>query len=114
MINNQPDIDKVYSYTKDQYEGNYQYSVNSEQVGLNNYDDLKVFIEYSNDMQDVYKNTEEYNLGKKCEILIVFDDIIADMINNKNFNPIVTELFISGRKSSLLRNHTLKCQKMLD
>ena len=114
LINNQPDIDKVYSYTKDPYEGNYQYSINSEQLGLNNYDDLKVFSEYSNDLQDVYKNIEEYNLGKKCEILIVFDDIIADMINNKNFNPIVTELFISGRKSSLLRNHTLKCEKMLD
>ena len=114
LINNQPDIDKVYSYTKDPYEGNYQYSINSEQLGLNNYDDLKVFSEYSNDLQDVYKNIEEFNLGKKCEILIVFDDIIADMINNKNFNPIVTELFISGRKSSLLRNHTLKCEKMLD
>ena len=52
-------------------------------------------------MQDVYKNTEEYNLGKKRKILIVFDDMIADMINNKNLNSIVTELFIRGRKLNI-------------
>ena len=45
-------------------------------------------------MQDVYKNIEDYNLRKKRKILIVFDDMIADMINNKKLNPIVTELFI--------------------
>ena len=67
-------------------------------------------------MQDVYKNIEEYNIGKKPKILIVFDDIIADLINNKKLNPVVTELFIRGRKLniSLLRNHILKCWKMLD
>ena len=52
-------------------------------------------------MQDVYKNIEEYNLGKKRKILIVFDDMIADMINNKKLNPIVTELFIRGRKLNI-------------
>ena len=51
-------------------------------------------MEYSNDMQDVYKNIEEYNLIKKRKILIVFDDMIADMINNNKLNPIVTEFFI--------------------
>ena len=45
--------------------------------------DLKAFIEYSNDMQYVYKNTDEYNLGKKRKTLIIFDDMIADLINNK-------------------------------
>ena len=49
-------------------------------------------------MQDVYKNIEEYNIGKKRKILIVFDDMIVDMINNKKLNPAVTELFIKGRK----------------
>ena len=52
-------------------------------------------------MQDVYKNIEEYNLGKKRKILIVFDDMIADMINNKKLNSIVTELFIRGRKLNI-------------
>ena len=52
-------------------------------------------------MQDVYKNIEDYNIGKKRKILIVFDDMIADMINNKKLNPIVTELFIRGRKLNI-------------
>ena len=52
-------------------------------------------------MQVVYKNTEECNLGKKRKILTVFDDIIADMINNKKINPVSTELFIRGRKLNI-------------
>ena len=58
-------------------------------------------MEYSNDMEDLYKNIENYNPGKKSKILIVFDDMIADMINNKKLNPIVTELFIRGRKLNI-------------
>ena len=59
-------------------------------------------------MQDVYKNIEEYNLGKKRKILMVFDDMIAVMINNKKLNPVVTELFIRGKifQLYLLYNHT--------
>ena len=64
-------------------------------------------------MQDIYKNIEEYNIGKKHKELIVFEDMIVDMINNKKLNPIVTELFIRGSKWSisflLLQNHILKC-----
>ena len=52
-------------------------------------------------MQDVYKNIEDYNLGKERKVLIVFDDMIADMINNEKLNPIVTELFIRGRKLNI-------------
>ena len=52
-------------------------------------------------MQDVYKNIEEYNLKKKHKILIVFDDMVADMIINKNLNPIITELFIRDRKLNI-------------
>ena len=58
-------------------------------------------MEYSDDMQDVYKNIEDYNPIKKRKILIVFDDMIADMINNNKLNPIVTELFIIGRKLNI-------------
>ena len=58
-------------------------------------------MENSNDMQDVYKNIEDYNPGKKRKILIVFDDMIADMINNKKLNPEVTELFIRGRNPNI-------------
>ena len=52
-------------------------------------------------MQDVYKNIEEYNLGKERKMLIVFDYMIADMINNKKLNPVVTEVFIRGRKINI-------------
>ena len=102
LINNQPDIDKIYLYAKDPYETKYQYLINKrEKVGLNHFNDPKTFMEYSNDMQDVYKNIEDYNPIKKRKILIVFDDMIADMINNNKLNPIVTELFIRGRKLNI-------------
>ena len=58
-------------------------------------------MEYSNDMQDVYKNIDDYNLRKKRKVLIAFDDMIADMINNNKLNSIVTELFIRGRKLNI-------------
>ena len=102
LINNQPDIDKIYLYAKDPYEAKYQYLINRhEKVGLDHFDDPKAFIEYSNDMQDVPKNIDDYNPRKKCKVLIVFDDMIADMINNNKLNPIVTELFIRGRKLNI-------------
>ena len=106
FINKQPDkiffIDKIYLYVKDPYEAKYQILIDKrERVGLKTFNNPKTFIEYSNDMQDVYKNINEYNPGKKRQILIVFDDMIADMINNKNLNSIVTELFISGRKLNI-------------
>ena len=72
-----------------------------KKVGLDHFKDPKAFMEYSNDMSDVYKNIEDYNPDKKRNVLIVFDDIIADMINNKKLNPIVTELFIRGRKLNI-------------
>ena len=56
--------------------------------------DSKAFIEYSNDMDGIYKNFEESNLNEKYEILIVFDDMIVYILSNKSLNPIVTELFI--------------------
>ena len=103
LINNQPDIDKIYLYAKDPYEKKNQYLINKrEKVGLNHFNDPKAFIEYSNDMQDVYKNIEDYNPIKKPKVLIIFDDMIVDMINNNNkLNPIVTELFIRGRKLNI-------------
>ena len=102
LINNQPDIDKIYLYVKDPYEKKYQYLIDKrENVGLNHFNDPKAFIEYSNDMQDVYKNIEDYNPIKKRKVLIIFHDMIADMINNNKLNPIVTELFIRGRKLNI-------------
>ena len=109
---------------------------------IDEYNDPKAFIEYSNDMQDVYNDPKAFNeysndiqnefnikysndmqdvykdTNEKRKILIFFHDMIADMINNKKLNSIVTELFIRGRKLNfllfLLRNHILRFQKMLD
>ena len=73
LINNQSDIDKIYMYTKDLYEPEYHFLINKREcTGLKHFNDLKTFIEYSNDMQDVYKNIDEYNTGKERKILIVF------------------------------------------
>ena len=102
LISNQPDIDKIYFYAKDPYEAKYQFLINKrESTGLKHLYDPKAFIEYSNDVQDVYKNIEKYNPGKKRKILIFFDDMIPDIIKNKKQNSIVTELFIRGRRLNI-------------
>ena len=91
LIDNQPDIDKIYLYAKDLHEPKYQFLINQrESIGIKHCNDPKAFIEYSNDMCDVYENTDDYNLDKENKILIVFDDMIVDMINNKKLNSIVT------------------------
>ena len=96
LINNQLDIDKIYLYAKDPYERKYQYLINKrEKVGLDHFKDAKAFMECSNDIQDVYKNIEDYNPGKKRKILMLSDGMIVDMINNEKLNLVVTELFIN-------------------
>ena len=91
-----------YLYAKDPYEDKNQYLINKRKgVGINHFNDPKAFIEYSNDMQDVYKDVDDYNPDKENKILIVFDDMIPDMINNEKLNSIVTELFIRGRKLNI-------------
>ena len=102
LIKNDPDIDKIYLYTKDPYESKYQFLINKrESTRLKHFNDPKAFIEYSNNMQDIYKNIDEYNADNERKILIVFDDMIGDMINNKKLNSIVTKLFIRGRKLNI-------------
>ena len=80
----------------------YQYLINKkEDVGINHFNNPKAFIGYSNDKQDVCKNIDEYNPDKENKILLVFDDMIADMINNRKLNSVVTELCIRGRKLNI-------------
>ena len=119
LINNQPDINKIYLYPKDLYEPKYQFLINKrEGIGLKHFNDSKAFIEYSNDMHDVYKNIDDYNPDKENKILIVFDDMIADMIHNKKLNSIGTELFIRGRKLNIslvfITQSYFKVPRMLD
>ena len=69
-------------------------------------------------MDDIYEDIEEYNVNKKRKVLIVFDDMIADMLSNKKLNPVVTELFIRKPKSNIFvllsHNLILLLQKILD
>ena len=102
LIENQPDIDKMYLYAKDPYEAKYKYLIKTrENVGIDHHNDVRTYIEYSNDMYNVYKNINYYNPDKENKILIVFDDIIANMSHNKKLDSIVTELFIRGRKFNI-------------
>ena len=82
-------------HAKDPYEAKYQYFIiKREGVGINHFNDPKAFIEYSNDMHDVYKNIDDYYPDKEKKILIVFDDMIADMIHNTKLNLIVPNCFL--------------------
>ena len=102
LIQNQPDILKIYLYTKDPYEVKYQYLIKiREKVGIDPHNDPRAYIKYSSDMHDVYKKINYYNHDKENIILIVFDEMIADMINNKKLNSVITELFIRGRKLNI-------------
>ena len=86
-------------FAKDFYEAKYQFLINKgETTGLKHFNNSKASIEYSNDMQDAYKDINEYNIDKERKMLITFDDMISDMASNKKLNPIVTKLFIRGRK----------------
>ena len=65
LIDNQPDIDTIYLYAKDPYEAKYQYLINiCEKVGLKRFNDPKAFIEFSNEMCDVYKNIDECKIER--------------------------------------------------
>ena len=91
--------DEDYLYAKDSSEAKNKLLINKrESAVLKHLNDSKVFFECSNDMRDIYKSTEKDNPTKKRKILIVFDDMIADMLSNEKHNPILTELFIRGRK----------------
>ena len=85
LINNEANIEKNYLYAKDPYEAKYQFLINKrESRGLKYLNDSKAFIEYSNDMNEIYKNIEEYNPNEKQKILIVFDEKIAVSLVIKN------------------------------
>ena len=111
--NHQPDTGKINIYAKNPYKEKYQFLINNpEKVGLKKYNDPRGFIAYSNDMQGVYKYIEEYNPNTMQQILLIFDDMIAGIIFNQKLNPVVTKIYIRGRKLNiflfLLHNYTLK------
>ena len=90
----------------------------NENIALKCLNDSRAFIKNSNYVHDIYKNIKKYNPNKKRKMLIIFDDMIADMLSNKKFNPTVTEIFIRGRKLNVshdfIKQSYLLYQKILD
>ena len=102
LIKEQDDIDEIYLYGKDLSEPKYEFLIKKrENVGINHFNDPNAFIECSNRTDDVYQNIDDYNPSRKRKILIVFDDMIADIMSNKKFQAIIKELFIRSRKVNI-------------
>ena len=90
LINEQEDIDKIYLFAKDLGESKYEYLIkNRESARIRHLNDSKVFIECSNTLNDVYENIDNYNPSRKRKILVVFDDVIADIMTSKKFQSII-------------------------
>ena len=95
-------IDKIYLYAKDLSEPKYEYLIKKrEDAGIKHLNDPNAFIECSNTMDDVYENINDYNPIRKRKKLIVFDDMIADIMTNKKFQAVIKELFIRCRKLNI-------------
>ena len=102
LIKEQKDIAKIYLYAKDLSEPKYKYLIkNCENAGIKHANDSEAFIECSNTLDDVYKSINDYNPNRRRKILIVFNDMIADIMTNKKFQAIIKELFIRCRKINL-------------
>ena len=85
LVNEQKDIDKIYLYARYLSESKYEYLIkNCENAGIKHLNDSKPFIESTNTMDDVYENINDYNPNRRRKILIVFDDMIADIMKIKN------------------------------
>ena len=95
-------IDKIYLYAKDTDEEKYQYLINKrEQVGIKSLNDPHAFMDYSNDMNDVIENINNCNKNRDKKVLIIFDEMIADIMRSEKFKAIVKELFIRCRKLNI-------------
>ena len=112
LINNLHPIDKIYLYAKGIGTDKYNYLINKrEQAGIKNLIDPKAFIEYSDDMSNAPDDINYYNKNRDKKVLIIFDDVIADIEYNTDFKKIIKKLFFMGRKmyqSYLLRSRILE------
>ena len=89
-------------YAKDLSEPKYEFLIKKQQdAGIKHLNDLNAFIESSNTMDNVYENIDDYNTNRKRKVLIVFDDMIADIISSKKFQAVVKELFIRWRELNI-------------
>ena len=101
-LNETTPVDKIYLYTKDLTESKYEFLINNRKnAGIKHFNDSTAFIEYSNDMDDVFGNIDDYNKKRKRKVLLVFDDMIADIMSSTKFQAIIKELFITCRKLNI-------------
>ena len=101
LIKEHDDIDKIYLYAKDLSEPKHEFLIKKrEDIGIKYSNNPNTFIEHSNTMDDVYENIDDYNPSRKRKI-VVFDDLIADIMSNKKFQIITKELFIRCRKLNI-------------
>ena len=102
LINNLHPTDKIYLYAKNLSESKYEFLINKrEQAGIKNLNGPHAFIEYSNDMDDVLDDINNYNKNRDKKVLIVFDNMIAYIMSSKKFKAIIKELFIRCRKLNI-------------
>ena len=119
LIKEQDDIDKIYLYAKDLSEPEYEFLIKKRKnIGIKYLNDSNAFIECSNIMNEVYKNNDDYNPNRQRKIVILFDDMIADIMTNKIFRAIIKDLFIRCRKLNIFLCSSLSLiflfQKMAD
>ena len=101
-IKEQDDIDKIYLCAKDLSEAKYKFLIKKcEDAGIKHLNDSNAFIECSNTMNDVYKNVDDCSSISKRKILIVFNEMILDIMTNKKFQAVVKELLIRCRKLNI-------------
>ena len=102
LINHLPEIDRATLYAKDVYKFTYRFLINKRKdADLKHFNDRKSFTECLNDIKDVYKSIEEYNSENRRQVVIVFDDMITDMISDEKSYPVVTELVLRGRRLNI-------------
>ena len=102
LIKEQNDIDKIDLYAKELSETKYELLIKKRQnAAIKHLNNPNAFIECCNTMDDVYEDIDDYNPNRKRKILIVFDDMMADIMTNKEFQAIIKELFIRCRKLNI-------------
>ena len=103
LIKEQNDIIKIYLHAKDLIsKPKYEFLIkNRKNAGIKHLNDANAFVECSNTMDDVYENIDDYNPSRKRKILIVFDDMIADIMTSKKFQTVIKQLFIRCRKTNI-------------
>ena len=102
IINEREDIDKIYLFARDLNEHKYELLINTrKKVGINHCNDENEFIESFDSMDYVFFNIDDFNIGRKRKVVIIFDDMIPDIVTNKNYQQVIKELFMRSRKINI-------------